>query len=78
MAIDTYFGEKIINCKSNDKSTFVNYSEGVGNFSLVECINKNEVPFGMSKRFINFNMTVNESRILKIWDKASRLYKATT
>ena len=78
MAVDTYLGDKITSSKSNEQSTFVSYLDGVGNFVLAECINKNVLPFGaISRRFISSEMSVNESRIIKLWEKAEKLYKAT-
>ena len=78
MAVDTYLGDKITSSKSNEQSTFVSYLDGVGNFVLAECINKNVLPFGaISRSFISSEMSVNESRIIKLWEKAEKLYKAT-
>lgn len=78
MAVDVYLKDEIVSSKSKEFATFVTYSDGVGNFVLTECINKNVLPFGnISSRFVTSKMSVNESRIIKIWKKAEKLYKAT-
>jgi hypothetical protein len=78
MAVDTYLGDEITSSKSDEQSTFVSYLDGVGNFVLAECINKNVLPLGsVSQKFISSRMSVNESRIIKLWEKAEALYKAT-
>lgn len=78
MAVDVYLNDEIVSSKSKDASTFVSYLDGVGNFVLADCINKNVLPFGrIVERFINSNMSLNESRIIKVWKKAEKLYKAT-
>jgi hypothetical protein len=59
-----------INCKLSEASTFVSYAEGCGQFmpDFKQC------PFAETHRFFSENLTFNEYRILKIWDKANTTY----
>jgi hypothetical protein len=78
MVLDRYIGEKIVSSKSSELATFVSYLEGCGGFVLSEWIDKSEVPFGeRAKRFIQKKITVNESRIIKLWERAYKAYTAT-
>lgn len=59
---------------SGELSTFVDYSEGCGKFVLSEWINKKE-PFNNAvKKFYTNNITVNELKVLRLWEKSFSLY----
>jgi len=58
-----------INAKSNQIATFVDYSKGCGKFVLSEGVN---IPFG--KKLINDNCSLNEMKILKIWEDCGKTY----
>ena len=78
MVLDRYIGAKIVSSKSSELATFVSYLEGCGRFVFSEWIDKSEVPFGeIAKRFIQEKITVNESRIIKLWERAYKAYTVT-
>ena len=55
--------------KSNDLTTFIAYSDGVGSFVIDDRIDTIEPPFGAAAMsFSTLEMTVNELCILKNWE----------
>ena len=79
MAVDDYEENSLgpICCKSEGDTTFVNYKNGVGEFVLSEWIDRLGAPFRYTSRFETDSMTVNELRILKLWERSSPLYSMT-
>lgn len=66
-----------VSSKTNAQESFVDYSEGCGNFNLEEWINSSGVPFYRAfKRFGTNNMTVNEAAILKFWESCGMVYRS--
>ena len=63
-----------ISVKSSDMAVFVDYDEGCGKFVVCEWINKVKPPFVKAvSRFALEGMTANEMKVLKLWEKVSRL-----
>ncbi|RDJ35318.1 MAG: hypothetical protein DWQ19_10920 [Crenarchaeota archaeon] len=79
MAIDIYDKDALgpIDVRLEEKSTFITYLHGCGNFVLTEWIDTFRNPFGMTGRFFSNNLTVNEYRVLKLWEKCHKIYNAT-
>lgn len=59
-----------VSCKSEEFSTFVDYSDGCGSFVIDDWIDKIEPPFDNAfERFYKLELTLNEFKILKLWQK---------
>jgi hypothetical protein len=79
MAVRTYNAKKLgpIDCRKNDVVTFVSYLNGCGSFVLSEGIDNGKHLFPKSvKKFLTDDMSVNELKILKIWEQLADLYLA--
>lgn len=78
MAVSTYDPESIgpIDAKKDEIATFVSYLNGCGKFVLSDWINSIRSPFVMADRFYSDNLTLNEYRILKIWEKCRMAFNA--
>jgi hypothetical protein len=64
-----------ISVKSLDTATLVDYSQGCGSFNTSEWIHKIDTPFNQAvERFATDNITVNELKVLKIWQRLNQLY----
>lgn len=77
MAVSTYDAENLgpVSVKENVVFTFASYLKGCGKFVLGEWINK-RCPFQMSQRFYATDLTLNEYRVLRLWEKAFNSYVA--
>lgn len=64
-----------IDAKINEQCTFVDYSKGCGLFTLEKF--KDYCPFELAMKLFSNDMSLNEYRILKIWDKANKTYIST-
>lgn len=65
----------IINSKSDESGVFIDYSAGCGRFEMEFWKDKNTPPFRNAvKRFNNGNLSVNELKILKFWEKCEKVY----
>lgn len=62
------------NCKDSNISLFASYREGWGAFVTSKWIDKESCPLVSSLDFKTSNMTVNESRLRKIWNSAIYLF----
>ena len=61
--------------KSDENSTFVSYLDGCGKFVLGEWINTmRKSPFSMTSKLYADDLTLNEYRILKLWEKCTITY----
>lgn len=60
--------------KTNDQTTFVDYSDGVGRFVIEQWIDRNDVPFSLTKRLATNDMTVNELAVLKLWERLNMIH----
>ncbi len=60
-------------------ATFVDYSMGCGRFVLSSWIHKTTEPpfFRAVRRFRNESPTVNELKVLQVWERCDGVYKAT-
>ena len=79
MAVRTYDKEHIgpVSVKSGEFATFVDYQEGCGKFIPSEWLDKVRAPFRKAvKTFGTDIMTVNELKVLKLWEKLYTLYTA--
>ena len=79
MAIRSYDENCIgpIDVKSNDLTTFVDYSNGVGMFVIATWIDSSRPPFDNAvTRFGSDDMTINELKILQVWQQLFGLYAA--
>lgn len=79
MAVREYLPDSVgpVDCKTEEVATFVSYQSGVGCFVLSEWIDRHGVPFGKAERFHADDITVNESKILKLWERSDPLYSMT-
>lgn len=57
---------------TNENYTFCSYLNGCGNFNLKTF--ENTCPFSYFSSLLSDELTINELRILKIWDKAYKAY----
>ena len=76
MAVRDYKKECVgpVDVKSDEASTFVSYLNGCGKFVTSKWIDKRE-PFEEAyKIFHDYNFTVNEMKILKLWERSHQLY----
>lgn len=78
MAVRDFSGDlKISSSKSNIQTTFVDYSEGCGNFVVDKWINTSKVPFfKATRRFGDSNLTINEMAILTVWEQCHHVYQS--
>lgn len=79
MAVRDFDGDSsVAPAGSGLQATFVDYSEGCGDFVVDSWINRSEVPFeGALKRFGSKNkLTVNEFAILDFWEKCHHVYRS--
>jgi len=76
MAVSIYNKDALgpITTKSNENSTFVSYLEGCGKFVLSEWINSIRSPFEVVGKLYTDNLTVNELKVLKLWEKCYSTY----
>lgn len=63
------------NCKQENPSVFVNYSDGWGNFVTDAWLNKTSTPLITGVGLTKAGMTVNETRLGGLWEGAARLYQ---
>ena len=78
MAVRPFIIDNIgpVDAKSNQIATFVDYSNGCGKFVFQESINTLASPFCGAKRFASMDMSVNEVKILKLWEDCNKTYEA--
>ena len=79
MALRDFDGDLTVSSSKEDtQTTFVDYSEGCGDFVVDNWINRTDVPFvGALKRFGSKNkLTVNEFAILDFWEKCHHVYRS--
>lgn len=62
--------------KGDEQTTFVDYKDGVGRFVVDLWIDKEETPFGLTKRLATENMTVNETAVLRLWERLYLIHHA--
>ena len=77
MALRTYDTEHPgpVDVKSQEFATFVDYQEGCGRFIPSQWINRVAAPFRKAvKRLGTEDMTVNELKVLQMWEKLYILY----
>lgn len=61
--------------KSDDFTTFVDYSGGCGKFVVSDWIHKSRNPFvNATQRFTDSDMTVNEAKVLKLFEQMANTY----
>ena len=61
--------------KSGEFTTLVDYNKGCGNFVTSEWINKYVAPpFGNAVKSFGRGASMNELKILSLWDKCSNIY----
>jgi len=67
-----------VSVKSNDFASLVDYSEGCGKLDVNKVAdNRGFDPFLLAyKRFATESMTVNEVKVLELFDQVSNLYRA--
>lgn len=78
MAVRDFGGDlSVSSAKSESQTTFVDYSEGCGNFVVSEWINNSNIPFYKAlRRFGSYQkLTVNEVAILEFWEKCHHVYR---
>jgi len=75
MAVRSWHGEKIINAKSKETTTFVSYKDGCGDFVLSDWIHKEEAPFFEVDTLKSVDMTVNEFKVFDLWKKMLLVYR---
>lgn len=64
-------------CKTDEDATFVTYKNGCGKFKLLEWIDRRGAPFRYTPKFYTSDITVNESKVLKLWERISPIYSMT-
>lgn len=63
-----------VDIKSDYFSVFVDYKSGCGAFVTAEWINRKDIPlFNATKKFFTKNISVNESKGLKLWERAGKI-----
>ena len=79
MAIDVFREKSLgpIPAKNEERTTFATYLEGCAKFVLSDWIHIQKNPFPFVERLYSDSMTVNEMRILKLWNKCGTTYFAT-
>ena len=59
----------------DEETTFVDYDSGCGTFDYRKWIDRSDAPLRQAvKRFGDTNLSVNEMRVLKEWERSSRSY----
>jgi len=79
MAVRDFYGDfSIASSKSDTQTTFVDYSDGCGDFVVEKWINKTDVPFGgCLRRFGSHKkLTVNEMAVLEFWERCHNVYRS--
>jgi hypothetical protein len=66
------------NCKDENPTVFVNYSDGWGKFVTKAWLNKASTPLITGVSLTTTNMTVDELRLGRLWDGAARLYQSVS
>jgi len=77
MALRTYHPDipGPVDVQSNEPATLVTYEHRCGGFILSEWINRVEHPFHNAiGRFGNVDPTLNEMKVLELWEKAGQLF----
>jgi len=64
-----------LSTKSEELPTFVDYSDGCGSFVLSSWINRADGPFALTEQFVNGDLTSNEMKVLKLWEKMFPTFK---
>lgn len=64
--------------KSEEYSSFVDFSDGIGNFKLERWINKLGNPFLFTNKYKVDFMTINEIKVLDLWSQASKTFYGLT
>jgi hypothetical protein len=64
--------------KDENPSVFTDYSNGWGKFVTSSWINKASTPLVTGLSFFKPMMSVNESRLGKLWDRASLMYQSVS
>jgi hypothetical protein len=65
-------------CRSENPTVFVTYDEGWGKFVTSSWIHKLSCPISVNVSYVQPNMTVNETKLGRIWDSASRTYQSVS
>ena len=61
--------------KYNENTTFVKIGDSCGKFVLSSWIDSNRAPFAQAtSRFWTEDISVNETKVLKLWERISRFY----
>jgi len=69
-------GSKLcLDAKDEDVSSFVSYRNGWGKFNSETLANKMVNPLTNVRRYSNSMMTVNETKIMKLWEQASLMFR---
>ena len=79
MAARSYDKESVgpVDVKEEELCTFVTYSNGCGRFNTSDWINRLGAPFfGASRKFRTSDCTVNELRVLELWDRMYSLFSS--
>ena len=63
-----------IDAKSDQVATFVDYSKGCGKFVFNEGIDMAVNPFGITKKLTDVACSLNEVKILKLWEDCEKTY----
>ena len=77
LAIRTYDENDLgpVDVKSDQLSTFVEITEGCGNFVASEWIHRNRGPFQNAvDNFSTLDMSANESKVLRLWQQLYVIY----
>ena len=77
MAVRTYNSDNLgpVDVRSENAATLVSYEDGCGRFITSEWINSVGHPFhNARRRFGNVDPTVNELKVLELWEKAGSLF----
>ncbi len=67
-----------VDVKSKEAATFVDYKDGCGNFVIEEWIHNIETPFRRTYELYADDMSVNEWKVLKMWEQVSGIYDEIT
>lgn len=70
---DSGFCSKV---NSEELTPFVSVKERCANFVMTEWIDRIECPFAFADRFINYSVTFNEMRVLKLWKQLDIVFSA--
>ena len=76
LAVGVYNEDAIgpVDVKNEENFTFVSYLEGCGEFVLNQWIDISRNPFNITGRLYSNNLSVNEYRVFKLWEKCHRFY----